>query len=193
MKIPLQITFRNVEQTQLINEYVHERAEALEKYAPQLTSCRIVIETPHRHKREGRIFEVRIDMTMPGAEVVVGREPSINHSHEDVFVAIRDAFDAARRRLEDYSRRRRGWVKHHALPAHGHVIKLHPLEDYGFLETADGRQVYFHRNAVLEDRFDELEIGTLVTFAEEQGEKGPQASKVELRSRAGSREHSSAA
>jgi ribosomal subunit interface protein len=181
MKIPLQITFRNVEQTPLITDYVHERAESLEMYAPQLTSCRVVIETPHRHHREGRIFEVRVDMTVPGAELVVGREPSVNHSHEDVFVAIRDAFDAARRRLEDYSRRRRGFVKHHAVPLAGRVIKLHPMEDFGFLEAADGRQVYFHRNAVLEGRFDQLEIGTTVTFAEEEGEQGPQASKVEVR------------
>lgn len=113
MKMPLQITFRNVEQSALITDYVRDRADALEKYIPQLIKCRVMVESPHRHRREGRIFHVRIDMTVPGAEIVVRRDPALRHSHEDVFVALRDAFDAARRRLEDYTRRRRGFVKHH--------------------------------------------------------------------------------
>jgi cold shock CspA family protein/ribosome-associated translation inhibitor RaiA len=180
MNVPLQVTYRGVQQAELVTKYVRERAEALEKYAPQLMSCRVIIEAPHRRHREGRIFHVRIDMTVPGAEVVVGRDPAMKHAHEDVFVAIRDAFDAARRRLEDYSRRRRGLVKHHEIRPVARVVNLYPDNDYGFLEASDGRRVYFHRNAVLEDGFDRLEIGAHVLFSEEEGEKGPQARTVEV-------------
>ncbi len=183
MKIPLQVTYRGVEQAELVTKYVRERAEALERFVPQLTSCRVIIENPHRYHREGRLFHVRIDMTIPGAEVVVGRDPAMKHAHEDVFIAIRDAFDAARRRLEDQHRRRRGSVKHHELPSAGRVANLYPEADYGFLEAADGRRIYFHRNAVLEDGFDRLEIGARVTFSEEEGEKGPQARTVEIQHR----------
>lgn len=181
MKIPLQIVFRHVEQSALVTDYVRQRAEALENYGPELIRCKVIIEAPHRHHREGRIFHVRIDMTTPGAEIVVGRDPSLKHSHEDVFVAIRDAFDAARRRMEDHIRRRRGLVKHHEPVPGARVVKLFPGEDYGFLEAADGRQIYFHRNAVLEDGFDRLDVGTLVTFVEEEGEKGPQARNVAIK------------
>ena len=116
-----------------------------------------------------------IDMTVPGTELVVKRE-----SHEDIYVAIRDAFDAARRQLEDYARHQRGDVKTHESSPHARVSKLFREEGYGFLETPDGREIYFHRNSVLNGGFDPLEIGMEVRFAEEPGDEGPQASTVKL-------------
>ena len=85
-----------------------------------------------------------------------------------------------RRQLEDYARRQRLAVKQHELPPHAKVSKLFPQEGYGFIETADGRDVYFHRDSVLHDAFDRLHIGTEVSFAEETGAKGPQATTVHL-------------
>ena len=95
-------------------------------------------------------------------------------------MAIRDAFDAARRQLEDYARIQRGDVKVHEIPDYGRVIKLMPEEDYGVLQTPDGREIYFHRNSVLEAGFDALEVGSEVRYVEQEGDKGPQASTVHI-------------
>src|SRR5271157_2818401 len=99
---------------------------------------------------------------------------------EHALVAIREAFDAAVRQIENVMREFRGQVKHHAEASHGRVKNLLAREDYGFIETADGRQIYFHRNAVLDAAFDRLKVGSEVTFAEEEGVKGPQASTVRV-------------
>jgi cold shock CspA family protein len=95
-------------------------------------------------------------------------------------VAIREAFHAARRRLEDHARRKRVDVKTHEPMPQARVTKLFPAESYGYIETPDGREVCFHSNSVLKDRFKSLKIGSKVGFTEEAGEKGPQASTVRL-------------
>ena len=105
-------------------------------------------------------------------------EPSKHAAREDLYVAIRDAFNAAGRKLQDHARRRRGKVKVHEAPAVARIASLFPMEDHGFLLTPDGRELYFHKNSVLAPGFDRLEIGHEVHFAEELGEKGPQASTV---------------
>ncbi|HHT9123278.1 MAG TPA: cold-shock protein, partial [Candidatus Wunengus sp. YC63] len=94
------------------------------------------------------------------------------------YVSIRDAFHDARRKLEDFARRQRGDVKHHEEPTHARISALFPDKGYGFLTTPDGREVYFHEHSVLNRKFKQLEIGIEVRFAEEMGEKGPQASSV---------------
>jgi cold shock CspA family protein len=118
----------------------------------------------------------------PGTEVHGRREPSKHAAREDLYVAIRDAFNAARRKLQDYARRSLA-IKLHEPPAHGPIIKLFPKERYGFLKTHDDREIYFHGNSVLKPGFDQLDIGTKVYFAEEEGEKGPQASSVRFAGR----------
>ena len=100
--------------------------------------------------------------------------------HEHYLVAIKDAFSAAQRQIEDATRKMRGDVKPHEQEDHGRVSKFIAGENYGFIEAADGREVYFHRNSVLDDAFDRLSIGSEVRFIEEIGEKGPQASTVRL-------------
>jgi cold shock CspA family protein len=100
--------------------------------------------------------------------------------HRDLRQAIDDAFKAAGRRLQDYARRQRGAVKMHEPPLQARVSKLLPEEKYGFLETPGGREIYFHQNSVLDGGFTRLKIGSRVTFIEEEGEKGPQASTVKL-------------
>ena len=141
-------------------------------------SCRVAVEAPHKHHHKGKLYHVRINITVPDKELVVSREPDQHHAHEDVYVAIRDAFDAMRRQLEDYARRRRGKVKRHEAPPHGRIAKLFPEENYGNIETLDGRLVYFHQNSVVDTDFSKLETGSEVRFVEEMGEKGPQASTV---------------
>ena len=173
MKLPLQVTLRDVSPSEAVEGYIRERAAKLDTFYDRIMSCRVVVEAPVRHHRKGGPFKVRIDLTVPGDELVVNRQRD-----EDLYVAIRDAFHAARRRLEDHAHRQRGAVKFHEAAPRAHVGKLFPDEGYGFLETPDGREIYFHRNSVKDSGFDRLEIGTEVRFAEESGEQGPQASAV---------------
>lgn len=178
MELPLQISFHHMNGTPEIEAIVREKAEKLDKYADHIMSCRVVIDTPHRHHKTGNQYQVRIDLKLAGSEIAINREPPEHTKDEDIRVALRDAFDAARRQLEDAVRNQRGFVKSHEAPPHAKISKLFPQEGYGFIEAADGTEIYFHRNSVLHDGFDRLKIGTEVTFARADGEKGPQASTV---------------
>ncbi|MBI5379065.1 MAG: ribosome-associated translation inhibitor RaiA [Nitrospirae bacterium] len=175
MIIPLQITVRNVLLSEAAENAIREKAAKLDRYYDRITSCRVVVEAPHRRHHQGVLYNVRVDLTVPGGELLVKREP-----HEDLYVAIRDAFDAARRQLEDYARRQRGQVKIHEEPPQARVSKLFPGEGYGFLETPDEREIYFHRNSVLNGGFERLEVGSLVRYTEGMGEQGPQATTVAI-------------
>jgi len=166
-----------------IEDAVRAKAAKLDEFAGQIMGCRVVVETPHRHHEHGNQFQVRVDITVPGEEIVVNQEPPEHTAYRDtayrdIHVALRDAFDSARRQLEDYVRRVRGAVKSRDGTTHARVSKLFPVEGYGFLETPDGRELYFHRHSVLHEGFAGLKIGDEVAFAEELGRKGPQASTV---------------
>lgn len=181
MDVPLQISFRNMDKSDAIEARVRERAEKLERYFGHITSCRVVVEAPDRHHRKGKLYHVRIDLGVPGREIVVSRHPKDNHAHEDVYVAVRDAFDAARRQLEDHGRRLEGKVKTHEAPPHGKVLRIFPEEGYGFIESSDGQEIYFHRNSVLRDAFGKLSPGdeVRIVIAEGESAEGPQASTVD--------------
>ncbi|HEX6984587.1 MAG TPA: HPF/RaiA family ribosome-associated protein [Planctomycetaceae bacterium] len=179
MQVLPQIAFRGVEPSPELEAEVNDRVAELAEFYGRVTSCHVVVETPHRRRRRGNLYRVRIHLAVPRKELVVDREPPEHHAAEGLLVAIRDAFDAMRRQLEDYVRQARGDVKRHEEPARARVKKLFPEAGYGFLETPDGREVFFHANSVL-DGFDRLAHGTEVRFAEEEGEKGPQASSVRI-------------
>ena len=112
-------------------------------------ACRVVVESPHARHHQGRLYQVHIDITVPGAEWVASRSADKNHAHEDVYVAIRDAFDAAKRQLQEYKRKLKNKVKTHETPAHGQVAELEPNQDYGRIQASDGRDIYFHRNSLV--------------------------------------------
>ncbi len=174
MQLPLQITARNMSLSEAAEQAIREKAAKLDQFHDRIMSCRVVVECPHRHKHQGVLYNVRIDLTVPGAELVVKREPN-----EDLYVAIRDAFDAARRQLQDHARRQRGEVKSHEEPPHGYISQLFPEQSYGFITTPDGREIYFHRNSVKNADFEKLATSTPVRFLEEPGEQGPQATVVQ--------------
>lgn len=180
MKLPLQINFRNMEGSEAMKTTIEERAGKLDQFCDQIMSCRVMVEAQHRHHQAGNLYHVRIDLTVPGKELVVSREPHEHHSHTDAYVAIRDAFTAARRQLENYARQRRREVKTHAATPYGRVSQLFVKEGYGRIETPDNRDIYFNRNSLVNGDFEKLTVGAEVTFAEEQGERGPQASTVKL-------------
>jgi ribosome-associated translation inhibitor RaiA/cold shock CspA family protein len=178
MQVPVQIVFHNMPRSDAVEDRIRSRADELEKYCDAIIGCRVAVEAPHHHHRAGNHYLVRVQVTVPGEMLVAGREPDAHHAYTDVYVAIRDAFDTIRRQLEDYSRRRRGQVKAHPIPLHGRIVELHPDEDFGRIETSDGRLVYFHRRSVMGADFDALALGVEVRFDEEMGERGPQASTV---------------
>jgi cold shock CspA family protein len=189
--------------SEVVEANIREAAQKLDEFCDEIMGCRVLVEIPHHHHRKGKLYHVRIDLTVPGAEFVIKRAPRLitdrparfrkapedveleesrelskYAAHDEIQLSIRDAFDAARRKLQDYARRRRGVLKLHEGSPHAWVTKLFPDEGFGFLETADGREIYFHQNSVLDSGFSGLEIGTEVHFVEEPGEKGPQASTV---------------
>ncbi len=180
MQVPLQISFRHMEHSEAIEALIRKKVAKLDASPDHIMGCRVVVEPAGKHHEHGNLYEVRIDITVPDEEIVVVREPGQHTEYKDIQVAVRDAFDSARRRLEDYVRRRRRSVKLLETAPHARVNKLFPKEGYGFLTTTDGREIYFHRHSVLHDEFDRLEFGTEVTFVEEEGKKGPQASTVRL-------------
>lgn len=180
MQLPLQITFRNMDSSESMEAMLRSKANALDSHYNRIMHCSIVVEAHHRHHHKGKLYHVRIDLTVPGRELVVNREPDEHHAHEDVYVAIRDAFDAAYRQLDAYANNAHRDVKTHEVPTHGKISALFTDKGFGTIESSDGREIYFHKNSVLNADFDKLEIGTEVRFAEEAGDKGPQASTVKV-------------
>ena len=203
MKIPLQIRYRGLEPSVMVEEWIREEAEKLETFCGTIVRCRVVLEVPHAHHQKGNLYHVRVALTLPGGEIVVKREPNLAQRarqsgtrklekqlevevpHRNLRQAIDDAFQTAGRRLQDFARRRRGSVKTHQRPRCARVSTLLPRKDCGFLLTDDGLEVYFHRNSVLAPGFDRLQLDSPVTFVEERGLKGPQASTVRILTRRG--------
>jgi cold shock CspA family protein/ribosome-associated translation inhibitor RaiA len=194
----IQITFRNMESSATAEEWIREEARKLDEFYSHIMGCRVVVELSNRRHRSGNLYHVRIDLTVPGGELVVKREPSLHSSiqqtrkekvvkhlelqapHRELRQAIDDAFKTMGRRLQDYARRQRRDVKTHEPTPQAQVSKLFPSDGFGFLETPGGREVYFHENSVLGDGFARLKLGAAVNFVEESGEKGPQASTVKV-------------
>jgi ribosomal subunit interface protein len=173
MKSPLEISARDVRINTETEELIREKVSKLDRIYDQIISCRIMVDVPHRSQRSGLLYNVKIDITVPGAELVVKREPD-----EDLHAAIVNSFETAQRRLKEFAEKQRGSVKTHLEKPVARVIRIFPEEGYGFLMTPEGREIYFHENAVLDGKFAVLNIGTGVTFVEKQGDEGAQASSV---------------
>jgi cold shock CspA family protein/ribosome-associated translation inhibitor RaiA len=180
MQVPLQISFRNMDPSETVEAAIREKAGKMDQRYDRIMSCRVMVEAPHKHHGKGKLYHVRIDVTLPGAELVVNREPDLHQAHLDVYVAVRDAFLAMQRQVEKYVDQQRGEVKTHEVSPHGRISQLFPDQGYGIIETIDGREVYFHEHSVLNLDFKKIKIGTEVRFSEEQGDQGPQASSVSV-------------
>lgn len=180
MEIPLQITLRQLSPSEAVETAIREKVQKLSEFSDDIMSCRVMVELPHRHNHKGKLYHIRIYLTLPHEQIVVKRDPRQHTAHEDIYVAIRDAFDAAKRQLQDYVRRRRGKVKRRPTPQAATVWMIFPAQDYGLLRTGDGRDVYFHRNSLSGVDFEYLDVGTEVHYVEEEGNEGPQAVSVTL-------------
>jgi cold shock CspA family protein len=188
MQTPPQIQFQGMSATPKIQEAIEKHVAEFEQRCGRVTACRVVLKGPGEHHRKGGLYEVHIRLALPdGREVNVGRTPPADERHSDLEFAINDAFKHARRQLQDQVRRAQSQVKHHEGPPAGTVTRIDPSGEFGFLETADGQEIYFHHNSVLDDGFSRLRVGTRVTYAEEPGEKGTQATTVKLMGKHGLR------
>jgi cold shock CspA family protein len=188
METPVQIDFQGMEANSTIRNAIADHVAALEGRFGRITAGRVMVRGPTRHHQGGGAYEIHIHLSLPnGREVNIARTPSNDERHADPAYAINDAFKRARRRLQDHVRRLQGQVKVHQAEPSGTVVEIDAAEGFGFLRTEDDREIYFHRNSVLNDAFARLKIGTRVTFAEEPGEKGPQASTVKLAGKHGLR------
>jgi len=181
MQRPLDIRFRQMDSSPAIEARIREKAATLERFSDRITGCRVIVEKEHRHRHKGNLFRVRIEIDAPGKELAVTHTGPKDHAHEDVYVAIRDAFNAAVRRLEDHVRERGGKVKAHEGPLHGTVRMVDHEGGFGFVETPQG-EVYFHRNSVVEGRFDDIEPSSQVRLevAERESDEGWQATTVRV-------------
>ncbi len=180
MQLPIEITFRQMEPSEALEAKIREKVFGLEQFYDRIMSCHVVVEMSHRNHHQGNLFHVRIDLRVPGKELVVSRDPKHNHAHEDPYVAVRDAFEAMKRQLKSFVRVQRQEVKTHEAPPHGKIIHVSPTQDYGRIMTPDGRDIYFHRNSVIDGELDQLDEGMEVRFTETVGDNGPQASTVKL-------------
>jgi len=180
MTIPLQITWRHMDCSAAFESRIRAHIQRLEKVSPRVIHCHVMIAAPHKHSQQGNLYEVHIQMTTPGGGAIANREHRHHHSHENAYVALRDAFQAVRRQLQAQKQEQRHDVKHHEPGPFGWVSELYPAEDFGRIVTNDGRSLYFHRNSLVGTEFDRLTTGTGVRFTEESGEQGPQASTVRL-------------
>jgi cold shock CspA family protein/ribosome-associated translation inhibitor RaiA len=178
MQTEPQITFHHLDSSPALESLIRAEIADLERLFDGIVACRVAVEAPNPHHRHGGIYRVSIDLHVPREEIAIGRAPGDHPEHSDAYVAVRDAFTAARRRLQDYVRQLKGQVKTREAPPHGRVIHLEPDLEYGRLATEDGREIYFHRHSVL-GGIERLALGAEVRFHEEQGLKGPQASTVE--------------
>ena len=197
MLLPVQVTFRNMKDEAALEQLVQREAAKLEHFYDRITSCRVVVERPQRAP-SGKLYHVRIDLGLPSGELVVKHTPTLHGALQDLETeksreeaesvlvhkspqrAIHEAFHEMRRRLQDYGRRQEGFSKASHKMAEGTVKEIFPDQGYGFLEAADDRQIYFNQASVLDGHFARLRAGTRVRFAEEMGEKGPQASTVKV-------------
>jgi len=179
METPLQIEFQGMAAKEEIRAAVSKHVAQLEDRFGRVTAGRVVVKAPGGHHRTGGLYEINVRLALPeGREVNINHTPQNDERYANIDFALNDAFKRARRQLQDQVRKLQGQVKSHDGAPVGTVSELDPLGEFGFIETSDGREIYFHRNSVLNGGFADLKVGARVTFAEEVGEKGPQASTV---------------
>lgn len=160
----IQITFHQIEHSDAVESRIREKIAKLEKFSDQIISCRVVVESPHRHHHKGKLYNIKIDLAIPGHEILVNHNSRLDHSHEDIYVAIRDSFNEAKRQLQQTIKRQRGRVKSHEVPSHGKVTEIDSENGRGVIETVDGYFIHFNSNSVFNNAFKQLKTGSEVRF-----------------------------
>ncbi len=180
MQTPAQIEFEGLNATPELQAAIDQHMAELEKRFGRATAARVIIRGPGEHHRTGGQYQVSIRLALPdGREVNVGRTPKEDERYADLTFAVDNAFKRARRQLQDQAKQMRGEVKHHEGEPIGTIVRLDASGDFGFLEAADGHDVYFNCNSIV-DGVSDISVGTRVSYVEEIGERGPQASTVKI-------------
>ena len=184
MQTPVEIDFHGLKANERLRACVLKNISTLEQRFGRITACRVVIKAPSERHRSGGACEVAIRLALPqGRQVAIARSEKTEKADvrlADPMVAVKAAFQRARRRLQDQARRMRGQVKCHDGAPVATVKRFDAASGFGFLETPDGREIYFHKNSVRDGSAGPFAPGTRVTFFEEMGNKGPQASTVKV-------------
>ncbi len=180
MQTPAQIEFEGLNATPELQAAIDQHLGELERRFGRATAGRVIIRGPGEHHRTGGQYQVSIRLALPdGREVNVGRTPKEDERYADLTFAVDNAFKRARRQLQDQAKQMRGEVKHHEGEPIGTIVRLDASGDFGFLEAADGHDVYFNCNSIV-DGVSDISVGTRVSYVEEIGERGPQASTVKI-------------
>ncbi len=172
MHLQPNITLRNLPQSAAIASHIEKKIDKLNEFYTDIMHCDVVVEQAQRNQNQGKLYNARIMMTVPGERIAVR-----NSQNEDVYVAIRDAFNAERRKLLDYMQRRRREVKCHDMCLQGRVVRLFDHDRFGFIQ-ANGEEYFFNHNNLVNSGFAHLEEGSPVQFIAAIGNKGLQAHRV---------------
>lgn len=188
MQTPLEIRYHGLTPSPALSEKISNKVEKLEKFFHRITGCTVTVELPSHRKTKGNQFKIHIELEVPQEILVVNRAPGESGGHDDAYVAIRDAFDAMQRKLQDYVAKRlqHDGKQHHygeTDTSNGSVSRLVPEDGFGFIMTDSGEEIYFHENSILNDDFERLNVGERVRFHAEDGDKGRKATSVTVTSK----------
>lgn len=178
MEVPLQITYRDLDPTPGMEAAIHDKVDHLQRYHPRIQRCHVVVDAPHNSPHHAQHYRVMFNITIPGKELAAAKENHDKPEHRDFYIALRDSYEAARRQLEAERAKAKGNTKVHEVPPHGRVSQLFPAQEHGFIFMPDGQEVYFHKNAVVEGKWEDIEVGDEVRVVVQEGIEGLQASTV---------------
>ncbi|MGB8366385.1 MAG: cold shock domain-containing protein [Rhizomicrobium sp.] len=184
METPLKLEIEGFEPSVHLREEIANNIAKLERRFGRITSCRVAIRAPDAHHKMGEPYFVTVWLSLTDHRDVSVKPPprGLDHRQGNVIFAVNDAFRRADRQLRDHASQLKRQVKTHAHEPKGRILRLDSNGEFGFLESDDGREIYFHAHSVLDGKFDRLKPGMQVTYHEEMGEKGPQASTVRVAS-----------
>ena len=179
METPAEVTFKDIDHSDAIEVRIRERVSKLEAMSDEIVHCQVWVRAPHR-RHKGTEYVIDISVQMPGSTLHIDRRPGDDHAHTDIYVAIRDAFNAMERQLRKWQDQHKGRPEVHEAPLQGKIVSMNGYTDSGQISTTDGRLIYFHRNSVANDAFDDLNEGDTVelTVDTKDADEGPHASIV---------------
>lgn len=177
MQQPIQITFRDIPHSPAVTDRIRAKAEKLQKFSEFIISCHVIIEYSQKHQQQGQLYNVRLIVNLPEKRTL-----AVNH-HEDenMYIAIRDAFESMARKIEDTMQRIRGEVKIHPEKMQGKIVRLFYRDNFGFIEDYSGVEYYFNSDNIVHPKFSSLKEGDTVSFIHTVGDEGPCAHRVSLR------------
>lgn len=179
MEQPLELSFTNMQSSEAVERAIRERVDKLDRLYDRITSCHVFVTAPHKSQQKGNQYDIRIEVRVPGTELLVNK-PGDVAAHADIYIAVRDAFNAMERQLKRRKAKLSGDVKTLTGQLQGQVKEIDQERGFGQIIATDGRLIYFHANSVIDNSFDKLRQGDTVALVVQSDESpiGPQASTV---------------